>query len=212
MTKLSHLEPDCRFCAIARGHAFHGPADRPVSSVRDYLTIASIGALVEGWSLVLPRDHCLSLRDFYAVASFSDFLRHTVKTVEASYGHSVIFEHGANHRGSLTNCGTDHGHLHIVPLPFSLSDVIGRSVLASWEPVRTSVLREEVGDSEYLFFSEEPSQLDPPGYLRVLRSPVSQFFRRVIASQLGATEVADYRKYPFLRTAERTHERLAPIA
>jgi len=212
MTKVPYPEADCRFCAIVRGHAFYGAADRPIDSAPDYVTIASTGAIVEGWSLVLPKDHCLSLRDFYTIHAFADFVRRTVERVEVSYGQSVIFEHGANQRGSLTSCGTDHGHLHVVPLGFSLSDAIGRSVLASWEPVRTSSIRERAGDSEYLFFSETPRQRDPAGYLCTLASPVSQFFRRAIATQLGLNDVADYKEHPFLDTTERTRERLAAIA
>src|SRR3989442_922925 len=198
MTKMSYTEADCRFCAIGRGHTFYGAVDRPIDSSRDYVTIASIGAIVEGWSLVLPREHCFSVRDFYRTPDFSDFLRRSVERVEVSYGESVIFEHGANHHGSLTSCGTDHGHLHVVPLGFSLSGAIGQSILRTWEPVRTSSLRERVSDSEYLFFSETPRERDPRGYLCTLKSPVSQFFRRIIAGKLGLSDVANYKEHPFL--------------
>ena len=212
MTKTSSSQLDCRFCAIARGHTFHGAVDRPIDSTADYIGIASIGAFIEGWSLVLPKDHCLSLRDFYAVEPFSDFLRHVVERVEASYGPSVVFEHGANHRGSLTSCGTDHGHMHIVPISFSVRDALRESDLASWEHVHASAIRDKVGNHEYLFFSEVPGQKDLMGNVHKLTSPVSQFFRKVIAARVGATDVADYRQHLFLTTARRTRERLAKVA
>ncbi|MFZ1058043.1 MAG: hypothetical protein WAP47_02500 [Candidatus Rokuibacteriota bacterium] len=211
MTRPTFLDAHCRFCAIARGLAFYGAADFPIDSTAEYLAIASIGALVEGWSLILPKNHCLSLRDFYGVGSLSEFLQRVVVRVEALYGPTVIFEHGANHRGSLTSCGTDHGHLHIVPLNFSVRDAVAESKLLSWERIRASQIRAKVEDSEYLFFSQAPHTLDPFGYVNKLTHPVSQFFRRLIAAKLGKTHVADYRQHPLLSTAQRTRERLLAI-
>ncbi len=212
MTSAPSLGSDCRFCAIGQGHAFHGAADLPIDSTRDYLAIASIGAFVEGWSLVLPKEHCLSLRDLYGTEAFSDFLQRAVAIVEASYGPSVIFEHGANHNGSLTSCGTDHGHMHIVPVAFPLRAAITESELAPWERIRFSEIRDTVRDSEYLFFSEAPLMPNPTGYVHKLTYPVSQFFRKVIAKRIGKSHMVDYRRHLLLTAAERTRERLAQIA
>jgi len=202
----------CRFCAIIGGTTFYGAADRPIHSVCDYVAIASIGALVEGWTLVVPKEHCFSLRDLYPLPSFMEFVRSVTMRVEASYGASAIFEHGANHEGSLTSCGTDHAHLHIVPLPFSMSDAIGASRLSSWERIPASTIRGRVSESEYLFFSESPRQSPLVGYFQPLASPTSQFFRRIVAMRLGLDGVSDYRVHPFLDTTQRTRERLATVS
>src|SRR2546425_8909742 len=105
MSEALNVNWDCRFCSIRHGHFFYGTADLPIHATRDYFAMASIGGFVEGWTLVVPNDHCLSLRDLYAVDSFTDFVTRTVRTVEGLYGPSVIFEHGANHSGSPTSCG-----------------------------------------------------------------------------------------------------------
>ncbi len=193
------LEFGCRFCAIAQGRTFHGAADIPIDGDESYFSVASIGALVEGWSLIVPREHRLSLLGLYAQHSFSEFTRGIAERVQSSYGPAVIFEHGANEPGSLTNCGTDHAHLHVVPLAFSLQELVRISPLTDWKRIRASEMAAAAGSAEYLFFSD------------VLRTPISQFFRKLIANHTGKTAIADYKTHLLLDTAEKTHQRLAHV-
>jgi len=67
------------------------------------------------------------------------------------------------------------------------------------------------GSAEYLFFSEHPFEKDLTGYLHVLRTPISQFFRKLIANHTGKTAIADYKTHLLLDTAEKTHQRLAHV-
>ena len=206
------LTIDCRFCHIVEGHTFHGAIDVPVESNEDYLLLASIGAFVEGWSLVVPRVHCLSLREHYGRELFSKFVISSIYRVQAEYGPSVIFEHGANHCGSATSCGTDHAHLHIVPLDIELVDALGGNEFSSWLQVRASEINTVAGHSEYLFFSNSPMSSDPVGFVRKLSAPSSQYFRKLIAAYLGKTDISDYRSHPHLDVAARTHKRLVGVA
>ncbi len=201
----------CRFCAIAHGRTFHGAADIPIDGDESYFSVASIGALVEGWSLIVPREHRLSLPGLYGQQALSAFTRRIVERVESRYGSTVVFEHGANEPGSLTNCGTDHAHLHVVPLAFSLQELVRISPLTDWKRIRASEISAAARTSEYLFFSEHPLEKDLTGYLHVLRTPISQFFRKLIANHTGKTAIADYRAHLLLDTAERTHQRLAHV-
>ena len=203
------LNNACRFCAIARGQTFHGSADIPIRTEQRYFAIASIGALMEGWSLAIPTDHCLSLQHHYGSPEFLSFVRNLVYRVESRYGRAVVFEHGANHEGSLTSCGTDHAHLHVVPFKGPLLDVVKRSALTEWKGIRAADLPALVEGSEYLFFSEHPSAPELKGFCHSLTTPVSQFFRKLIAIELGRTSVADYRVHLHLDAANRTRESLA---
>ena len=200
---------DCRFCQIMDGHAVHGMSDLPFGENPEFVSMASIGSLIEGWSLVIPRKHCLSLRDYYGTATFCHYVQELVQKVEAEYGPAVIFEHGSNHCGSLTGCGTDHAHLHIVPQQFPLAMMLAKSGISEWHQVRASGIRPLADGGEYLFFSVNASASDPIGFFKKVDHPSSQFFRRAIAAVIGMTEVSDYKKYPFLDTSVRTQERLA---
>lgn len=194
------------------GHTFNGEVDLPFDENPDFVSLASIGALIEGWSLIIPRKHCLSLRDHYETTEFSSFVRSIVQKVELMYGPVVIFEHGANHCGSLTSCGTDHAHLHVVPQQFPLSTLLDESGISAWQQIRASDISSLASNGEYLFFSTNSDADDPLGFFKKLDQPSSQFFRKAIASLIGKTEAADYKIHPFLEASIKTRERLAKAA
>ncbi|MES2353129.1 MAG: hypothetical protein V4568_01805 [Pseudomonadota bacterium] len=206
-----HNHMHCRFCSISEGNTFNGAADIPIDASSDYFSIASIGAIIEGWTLVVPRRHCLSLRGLYGSEEFSRFVDHLVAKVEAIYGAVTIFEHGANHNSSPTSCGTDHAHLHVVPIGFSLRALVETSNLAPWHLINASEINGCTNGAEYLFFSEHPQNKDPKGYLHVLEQPRSQFFRALIANAIGKPHLSDYKIHSLLDTAERTNKRLSTV-
>lgn len=194
------------------GHTFNGEVDLPFDENLDFVSLASIGALVEGWSLIVPRKHCLSLRNHYGTTEFSSFVRSIVQKVERRYGPVVIFEHGANHCGSLTSCGTDHAHLHVVPQQFPLTTLLDENGISSWQQIQASDINSLASNGEYLFFSANSDADDPLGFFKKLDQPSSQFFRKAIASLIGKTEVADYKTHPFLEASTKTRERLTKAA
>ena len=212
MTNLMLQSPDCRFCQILDGRTFNGEADLPFDENSDYVSMASIGALIEGWSLVVPRKHCLSLRDYYGTTAFSHFVQEVVQRVELVYGPSVIFEHGANHCGSLTSCGTDHAHLHVVPQQFPLAMMLDESGIGAWRQIPASEICSQALNSEYLFFSVNSEADDPVGFFKKIDQPSSQFFRKAIAQAIGKADVADYKKHTFLDVSINTRQRLAKAA
>jgi len=198
----------CRFCEIHKSTGDLQQQDRPFLRTNDNFAIPTIGGLVEGWSLLCPGDHIFSLREKYGQPSFSDFVRNVVTRVTTRYVRPVIFEHGSSHAGSLTSCGTDHAHLHIVPLGFSLHGAL-RDSGRSWTLVRSSDISSLVKSAEYLFYSEDVLSEDPEGLIHVLEQPTSQFFRRLIATILGREAESDYRQHPLIAHAVKTQQFLA---
>jgi len=201
----------CHFCKIASKIEVEAEHDRPILESNEYFAIPSIGGFVEGWSLVCPRDHMLSLRQHYSRESFHSFLRIVTERISKCYGRVVMFEHGSSCAGSPTSCGTDHAHLHVVPLRFSLVEQLmqcGRS----WQQVRASYISQIAIHDEYLFYTDDVQSNDPIGLLHVLKEPTSQFFRYFVAKALQCEEEYDYRKFPFLPLAVRTRTALAGSA
>lgn len=202
----------CRFCRIPFGQAWLGPVDVPFFQNDIYFTIASIGALIEGWSLIVPKEHVLSLREHYSKPDFAHFRKLVVDRIQSVYGPTVMFEHGPNHCGSQTGCGTDHAHLHVVPATFAVSSMLNEAGVSAWQRLRASEILDEADGGEYLFFSTSPSDDDPIGFFQKVENPSSQFFRKAIASALGASAVADYKQHPHIDCSLRTRERLALTA
>ena len=202
---------NCRFCKIVGGQYKYAGIDEPFASNDKFVAVASIGALIEGWTLIVPKTHHLSMRNVYGSFEFSSIVGAVLPPLIHQYGSLIAFEHGANKEGSITGCGVDHAHLHLVPMDESLLPDIQHSGL-KWVRCHASVISSMTGKSEYLFYTELNENKvwqDPMGFLHVLENPLSQFFRRLIASRRGGVKVSDYKRFPYLNTAMQTRSVLA---
>ncbi|GAB3359102.1 HIT family protein [Lysobacter tyrosinilyticus] len=198
----------CRLCAISRGDRSLGVIDQPWLESDKYMAFVSVGALVDGWTLIAPKEHTLNLSARYGDAEFEKFVRATIAVVEESYGAAVVFEHGGQEEASKTSCGTSHAHLHIVPLAFPLSArARDFDPALTWVECSAAGLEAIVGAREYLFVSDS-YRADGCGHVAILAEGRSQFFRRVIADELGRPQEFDYRIYPQLDVAERSARQL----
>ena len=201
----------CRFCNIIANNYNYANVDEPFFSNDEFAAIASIGALVEGWSLIIPKRHQLSMKSVYHSSQFQDIMLSITPKLIKRYGQLITFEHGANCEGSITSCGTDHAHLHIVPWADAPLIDFQNSTM-EWIKVRASEISAESESNEYLFYSDlnNPNEwCDPIGYLHILKKPVSQFFRQLIAKKCGKSKEANYNEFPFLETARQTRNVLA---
>ncbi len=203
---------DCRFCGISKGYYTYLGIDEPIYSNQDFFIIASIGALVEGWSLIVPKEHQFSMKNCYNSDLFNKAFDTVLQKLRIEYGNNIIaFEHGANSNKSVTACGTSHAHLHLVPYPISLTSQLMAKNL-NWISCRPSEIASYVNNSEYLYYSDisnDKNWLDTVGVLHKLEKPTSQFFRRIIALQCGMKSYANYKQHPFLDIALKTRNILS---
>jgi ATP adenylyltransferase len=204
----------CRFCDIIDGRYHYEGIDEPFASNDNFIAIASIGALIEGWSLIIPKKHQLSMKNVYNNSNINDLINSILPNMMQKDGSLIAFEHGANKEGSITACGTDHAHLHIVPFVTSLIPDLDSSGL-QWIHCHTSEIALKSKNREYLFYTElraTATWQDPAGYLHVLDYPISQFFRQIIATHLGRIEMSDYKRFPHLDIAVNTRKMQVRLA
>lgn len=201
----------CRFCSINDGKFSYGKIDHPIASNDNFFVIPSVGALVEGWTLIVPRKHVYSMKSFFLDELFVEIVDQTLSALQQIYEKILIFEHGATHESSLTSCGTAHAHLHLVPLNESLYDDIEKSGW-QWNECKASEVSKAPNGVEYLFYSEINNTQrwkDHVGLMHMLKSPISQYFRKLIAKHCNLEEQFDYKFHPFLNNASQTHEQLS---
>lgn len=199
----------CRFCRIGarKGIAGH---DQIVHESDDYFAIASIGGFVEGWTLICPKSHILNLSSEYKKPKFMAFAYEVDALVARSYGRTVVFEHGVRAQGSLTGCGTDHAHLHLVPMRHDfVSHVISYDPKRSWEKTSISEIEEYAAESEYLLMANSLLDLTENALLSQVEIPMSQFFRKALASQLNLNALSNYREHPLEKNAILTFEKIS---
>lgn len=195
---------ECRLCKIWTGDYLQ-VFDKPYMKDENYMALVSIGAFVEGWTLVVPRTHIYSMRTFYNSPEFWSFVQDTSQHIKDKYGKKVIcFEHGANSCDSETSCGTHHAHLHLVPFEESLT----KDILAErpWKKVLACDVKELVTDQEYLLYSDL-DRMDELAevYVHILEKGESQYFRRILAKRVRASDYS-YKTAPFIEQTIKSFE------
>lgn len=208
-TDTSDTKGACRFCSLCGAHN-RAVFDAPVSESQSHFAIASIGGFVPGWTLVCPKDHVLNLGKLYQTPELLEFSDHIARALWRIHNRRVVvFEHGARASGSLTGCGTNHAHLHLVPFGQSLREAVRRfDPNRGWIEAPAQDVDAFVGNLEYLLMAESVEALNTAAYICGVQSPQSQYFRRAIAHALQQEHLSNYRTHPFFELAIRTASRL----
>jgi ATP adenylyltransferase len=182
--------------------------DLELARSRYFSVVPSLGSLVSGWLLVVPRRRLLNLRGLSPdekqdLESLSSRLHGQLDL----FGGTVFeFEHGSIYRGSVMGCGVDQAHLHIVPLPFDLikaaeqaseGKIIWLGGGASDDPWTATP-----DAAEYILIRRVAREFA----VGVMTAPESQWLRKIIARNLSRAAEWDYRKNPGLPRIRATVE------
>jgi len=164
-----------------------GPASRVLVEYREWLAVPSLGPLVPGHLLILPRQHfCSVLGTPHEVfRNFTRLVAYCTSVLRRVYGTSImVFEHGSmvGQQSSSGACIT-HAHLHLLPgsdafIQDALTEVV------PWHPARSLwTFHRKFTQAEYLIVGRvAPS---PGFWLHVVKEPIqSQFLRMVFAATL----------------------------
>lgn len=167
---------------------------RTLWETEDFVVLPTIGQLVFGSLLVIPKRHvdsCALLEE----GEKKDFAQILDEVFEwaSQYGSPVFFEHGAKETTG-GSCGIYHAHLHVVPLPREISlevlfpehdQVFGTLTLA---------LNEYRFSNQYLLIGDKKKVLSTEFGTFDARFP-SQFFRRRILEKLKISRNWNWRDY-----------------
>lgn len=182
--------------------------DQPVAESTSFLAVPSLGALVPGWLLLVPKNEsaCLAHLTPSQALELKVFAARLTEKVGSIYGPVVQFEHGATSSGSATGCGVDHAHLHLVPIDHNAFKASvaeeGRKLDLRW--FAGDLPTQASDELDYLWYSVGlETRFAYPAH------PVSQFFRRCVARALGVPDVWNYREYPQHDVVKSTIEALA---
>lgn len=173
--------------------------DTPIFESESFVVLPTVGALVEGWLLVVPKmpSLCFAHLQTSAFSELESFLSDIVPIVESNYGPVSMFEHGPAATASPVGCGVDHAHLHLVPTKCDLQ--VGAQQIAPnvrWSRVGSfEAVRDRGNDGDGYWFLQQPYG---SGGCNVGvcsdGEPASQLFRKVIATSLGFPEAFDWKK------------------
>lgn len=186
---------ECRFCNIQKSINTGNEFDKPIQENDRFMTVATIGAFIMGWCLVVPKKHTYNLRKFFGDDDFRNYVNDELKMLKKKYNKQIIaFEHGANRCDSETACGTAHAHLHLVPFERSLKEKMYSD--RNWMEVSIDEIEDIVKENEYLLYTELEDRIENSiFYVHVVKNAESQYFRRLLGEERNVLNYS-YKKYP----------------
>ena len=173
--------------------------DTPLFESQSFVALPTVGALVEGWLLVVPKTAALSFARL-STSQFSElgeFLDETVPVIESAYGPVSVFEHGPAITNSSVGCGVDYAHLHLVPTRCDL--LAGARKIAPnvrWDQIKSFdeiQNRASLADGYWFLKQDYRSDICYLGRCEY-GNPTSQLFRKVIANHIGNPSAYDWKK------------------
>ncbi|HEX4463469.1 MAG TPA: HIT domain-containing protein [Solirubrobacterales bacterium] len=197
----------CRFCDHLEAGTSESLNWRVVAETDRLVAVPSVGALVPGWLLLIPKTHALNLAEF-AAGTWAT-LEHEIETIarrwEAVFGPLTWFEHGPVRPGTPTGCSIDHAHLHLVPL--GSMDLLQPTKaqfpelsIAKVENFCTSLRTVVDSDFPYLYLRTP----DAKSWLAMDSRIPSQAFRAVIANEQGRPDEYDWKRFPQRSVTQKT--------
>jgi ATP adenylyltransferase len=193
----------CSFCMLT---VRKGAEDwnQPLLESDHFMVLPSLGALVEGWLLIVPKSHLISMGEL-SKALESEFLAlkcEVVQLVENLYGSAATFEHGPSATKHQVGCGVDHAHLHVVPVAHDLEAAVAPFLPtdAQWNNADLQSCRDAFrAGTDYLYLESRTRR----GRILVHDQLGSQLFRRAIAQSIGAEGQFNWRQHPqFVNTSK----------
>jgi len=188
--------------------------DREILRTERFVAVPSAGSLVAGWTLVVPRRPMLNLSQTNVEEreELDEIAARIANRLSTRAQDVYFFEHGSRAVGSLTGCGVDQAHLHIVPLPFDLIAAATTRTEAGivWHDVRDAATPLDAlpPEGEYVALW---SRGDHRTMIGAVTEPVSQWIRRVIADELGIGAEWNYRSHPQSSRVQETLALLRPL-
>lgn len=167
----------------------------PIFETENFSLRGNIGAIVPGYTLIIPKSHVLSMsalpKELYG--EYIKFLE-TIRSEYIDIYHQapIIFEHGSNSDIMPKANSVDHAHTHIINHQYKDESVIINKL--NMQEVRSIEEVLELGqNTNYI------SYISPTGkyYFTDSHPNESQIMRKFIAEDIGETEKWDWKKFPY---------------
>lgn len=215
-TKISAETRGCRICAVIERQPDVHWVDQPIMESERFIVLPSIGSLVPGWCLILPRTHeqCTAALDQNAIDEIEALALRLAERLSKEFGNPVYwFEHGPVTEGSPVGCSVDHAHLHVLPLHFSIVDELPKSCpMYSWaaRDQHRFTLRHirNLRKNDYIIAGDMHGKYTFAEH----QAFPSQVVRRIIASRTAAATEWNWREHPHLDNARATASRFRQIS
>lgn len=185
--------------------------NRTLASTQHFKIVVGLGALREGYLLILPVEHIrcmgyLSNPEYFLELAF--ILQKTREICEDHYQSPMIFfEHGNFSDDKPGGSCLDHAHIHCLPLTQDISEILNRQL--SGYPIDQLIeLQKPIMVHEaYLFVEDQSGQR----FIYLLPNNLpSQYMRRIWASLISEDDLWDWDVFLGKENIIKTYQKLQP--
>ena len=205
----------CPFCNEFNGHqersyfavmfgSKYGIKQRCIFETEHFACVPSIGSFVEGYLLVIPKQHFLS--SLVIPASYTPELLSILSRISVFYDKAyhkgmILYEHGTADAQKAGGMSVVHAHLHFVPCSqpvvtkcseFSFMRFPSFSEAAKYYSMNQN--------SPYLLLRD----VDGSFYFSTSDEIPSQYFRKRVCDLCGIPGTGDWKEYPYVGHIKKT--------
>lgn len=185
------------------------PGNRILHVGKHWFIVPSIGAIAPGYLLFVSKRHHLSVAEceIEEIVELEGLINITRDFLEKAYQlPCVLFEHGGTENLECSPASVDHCHIHIVPFEGDLMVADDNRKII---PIGRlcDIGRYVKFPQSYLFYQSNQRE----NYLILRDEYPSQYFRKILASQLREKERWDWRSSPLLPTFIETYDFLKKL-
>lgn len=196
-----------RFQSIVSGACPAPLYDTILWDLGDVVVTPTLGSIVPHWVLAIPRRHAVNFSAWCQDdrSAPQHYVNEIAKRAARPADGIIWFEHGSTTTGSVTGCGVDHAHMHLLLQPlFEFEKFIDVSL-----SIATDLKWQRAVGNPYDHISPNRSYLVAgKGNDFLIAQNVdragSQFFRRVVAAVTAQSKSWDYRSHPHLENVALT--------
>jgi len=207
-------EDNCKYCSDLLNqnkNNSHLPWNTILFETENFVVVPTLGSLVEGWILIVPKDHyiCMGAMPKSLWPELLGVKNYFNNILTDLYGPITLFEHGPHKKKLSIGCGIDHAHLHLVPLNFNLlskatneSEILGNT----WSKLPSLEQTADLYNNNLSYIYIEDPNSSP--YCCTLDSAPCQLLRKLIAKEIGIESQYDYKEYEFKNNVVSTIEKV----
>lgn len=177
-----------------------------------FVAVPSIGCIVPGYLLVIPRRHVLSMAQINNIEmeSLIRFTQEINIVLSEIWSTPIIFEHGAcneNNEQEIYRNGSciDHAHWHLVPGQYDFLSQLPSSINVKSIPSFEYFVTTDFKREKYLYYQDNAKN---SYIIKNQDLVVGQFFRRILAKCANNETEWDYLTYPHLENIRETLDKI----
>lgn len=186
----------CRFCNEINGKKsdnlfftiFRGnPPNRILKETKNFVVIPTIGQIIEGYLLIIPKKHFLSFAHlpFRFYRELETLKEETKNALTTIYTEPIFYEHGA------VGNSAEHAHLHAIPAEIDILQDIKRSFIPREIRNMSELKIQAEKGIPYLFYENRIGQK----FIFNASAVTSQFLRQIVADKLGRSDRWNWKEY-----------------